>query len=207
MLGNDFDPIIEENRGGPINVYWNRNIPDPTVESSAKDASDGTVYGQGTRSMMFYRLAAADFTAFEGAWANTALTCDKKTADVPAAATELIDGRAYQLSIRDKRVNTDSDAANLNLEYFDYPKCALGSGDEADDWQCQMYLPLRDKQTEGYPSLDQPGVITGYYVSSYFPGVDIISYAKSTQLYGASSGDMALTAASALALTVTALLF
>ena len=156
---------------------------------------------------MFYRLAAADFTAFEGAWANTALTCDKKTADVPAAATELIDGRAYQLSIRDKRVNTDSDAANLNLEYFDYPKCALGSGDEADDWQCQMYLPLRDKQTEGYPSLDQPGVITGYYVSSYFPGVDIISYAKSTQLYGASSGDMALTAASALALTVTALLF
>ena len=134
MLGNDFDPIIEENRGGPINVYWNRNIPDPTVESSAKDASDGTVYNQGTRSMMFYRLAAADFTAFEGAWANTALTCDKKTADVPAAATELIDGRAYQLSIRDKRVNTDSDAANLNLEYFDYPKCALGSGDEADDW-------------------------------------------------------------------------
>ena len=38
-------PIIEENRGGPINVYWNRNVPDPSVESSAKDASDGTVYG------------------------------------------------------------------------------------------------------------------------------------------------------------------
>ena len=93
--GNAAYPIVEENRGGPINVYWNRNIPDPTVESSAKDASDGTVYNQGTRSMMFYRLAAADFTAFEGAWANTALTCDKKTADKPDAATELIDGRAY----------------------------------------------------------------------------------------------------------------
>jgi len=117
----------------------------------------------------------------------------------------MIDGRAYQLSIRNKRINTDP--AGGMLEYFDYPKCALGTGTESDDWQCQMYLPLRDKQTEGYPRLDQPGVITGYYVSSYFPGVDIISYSKSTQLYGASSGDLALTAASALALTVTALLF
>jgi len=155
--------------------------------------------------MMFYRLAAADFTAFEGAWKNTALTCDKKTGGNPSAATEMIDGRAYQLSIRDKRVNTN--AAGGMLEYFDFPKCALGTADEADDWQCQMYLPLIDQQTPGYPRLEQPGVITGYYVSSYFPGVDIISYSKSTQLYGASSGDLAMTAASALALTVTALLF
>ncbi len=48
------------------------------------------------------------------------------------------------------------------------------------DWNCQMYLPLKNQQTAGYPRFEQPGVISGYYFASYFPGVKEISYAKST---------------------------
>jgi len=70
-----------------------------------------------------------------------------------------------------------------------------------------MYLPLKDKQTPGYARFEQPGVVSGYYVASYFPGVKEIALAKSTQVNKVAGGDLAVTAASALALTFASILF
>ena len=149
--------------------------------------------------MNFYRLKEADFTTFEGAYENTALKCDKKAASNPlAASTDKMDGRAYQLSIREMRVNEGP--AGKMVKMFDYPSCALNG----DVWNCNLYLPAKAKQTDSYPAFIQPGVITGYYVSSYFPGVKLISYVKSTQLVGqqTKSGDIYMTTAVAIAATL-----
>ena len=71
-----------------------------------------------------------------------------------------------------------------------------------------MYLPLKAKQTDGYPTFEQPGVISGYYVASYFPGVKEIAMAKSTQVNKVAAGaQLTLTAASALAVTIASILF
>ena len=39
-----------------------------------------------------------------------------------------------------------------------------------------MYLPERSEQTDGYPRFDMPGVIFGYFVNSYAPGVKEASF-------------------------------
>ena len=43
-----------------------------------------------------------------------------------------------------------------------------------------MFLANEAKQVNGYPNFREPGVISGYYVSSYIPTVEILSYAKVT---------------------------
>jgi len=44
-----------------------------------------------------------------------------------------------------------------------------------------MYLPLRDKQTAGYARFDAPGIIKGYYVTPYLPGIEPISFATAIE--------------------------
>ncbi len=193
-----FEKIMEDDKGAPVNVYWDRKF---TADIEKTDGTGEVYYQDSTRKTMFYRLAKADFATFEKAWDNTDFQCDKGTATSGSAALNKQDGRAYQMSIRDKRVNEQDPEM---LEYFDYPKCAAVSGN---DWNCQMYLPLKDKQTPGYARFEQPGVVSGYYVASYFPGVKEIALAKSTQVNKVAAGDLALTAASALAVTFASILF
>ena len=121
---------------------------------------------------MFYRLSAADFTTLEGAWDNTALQCDKNES---GTSLNKQDGRAYQLSIRNKKLDLTS--ASL-IEYLDFPKCTLSTN----DWVCQMYLPKREKQTDGYPRFDVPGVVQGYYIAPYIPGVKELALSKASQV-------------------------
>jgi len=66
---------------------------------------------------------------------------------------------------------------------------------------------LKDKQTAGYPRFETPGVVSGYYIASWIPSLKEVSYGKSTQLMGATTGDFAVTAASALAATMLSLIF
>jgi len=191
------EKIMEDDKGAPVNVYWDRKFTD----TIGKTDGTGEVYTQdSTRKWMFYRLAKADFATFEKAWDNTAFQCDKGTATSGSAALNKQDGRAYQMSIRDKRINEQDSEM---LEYFDYPKCAAVSGN---DWNCQMYLPLKDKQTPGYARFESPGVVSGYYVASYFPGVKEIALAKSTQVNKVAGGDLALTA-TGLAVAFASILF
>lgn len=56
--------------------------------------------------MMFYRLEKADFAdTLEKAWSVATNMCDKKESNLPAAALNLMDGRAYQMSVRAKKIN------------------------------------------------------------------------------------------------------
>jgi len=76
---------------------------------------------------------------------------------------------------------------------FDYPHCkqiAIADDDDAtetedatgDVWECYLFMPTRDAQGEGDPAMVTPSVVTGYYVSSFIPGQQLLSYAKSEQL-------------------------
>jgi formylmethanofuran dehydrogenase subunit E-like metal-binding protein len=116
---------------------------------------------------MFYRLNDADFAVLEGAWTDTSLQCDKGG----TGGINKQDGRAYQLSIRDKKMTM----SGTMIQYFDYPVCTLNTASSAHEWACQMYLPAKAKQTHGYPRFDAPGVIQGYYFSSYIPSVYDVS--------------------------------
>ena len=127
---------------------------------------------------MFTRLTNADFTKLEGAWAATPM-CDKTGTD---SALNKQDGRSFFLSVRTKVVNQAT-----KIEYFDYPKCVL-TGDE---WACQMFLPDRALQTEGYARFDQPGIIKGYYITPYIPGIEIISLSTALDTNNVS-GSMSL---------------
>lgn len=120
--------IYDDNKGGPINIFWNREIAASASPGAAKNAGDGSVYNPllatNGRTAMFYRLSATDFTdTFEKAWENTDLQCDKGTGTSGESAINKQDGRAYQLSIREKRVNEDASSGNKQL--FDYPSCTL----------------------------------------------------------------------------------
>jgi len=69
-----------------------------------------------------------------------------------------------------------------------------------------MYLANEAKQVDGYPAFRDPGVISGYYVSSYIPTVEILSYSKVTQVIqstGATDLAMAGTALAALVATLS----
>lgn len=65
-------------------------------------------------------------------------------------------------------------------EYMDYPSCALDG--TSDDWYCQMFLPPRDKQSDGNARFEEPGVLTGYFIASYIPDQEQLSFQKTTQL-------------------------
>ncbi len=71
---------------------------------------------------MFYRLSKADFKTFEGAWDKKEYQCDvgENVAKTNSAALNQQDGRAYQMSIRDKRINTQD---TTQIKYLDYPEC------------------------------------------------------------------------------------
>ena len=178
-----YPDVLEWDYGAPVNLFWTRETsnldsPDPslwTIDST-------TVFGVGTRTMEIYRFPASDITAFEGAWENTDLQCDKgnydpqgdgDTTNDPAAATNNQDGRAYRLSLQN---DTKTTKVTTGLEYFDYPACTVD--DTAGEWTCLMFLPNAAAQTDGYPAFRQPGVIDMYFIHPYAPGVKQISYIK-----------------------------
>lgn len=72
------------------------------------------------------------------------------------------------------------------VEYLDYPYCEQrdeNTGEESatgNHWYCQLYLPSKETQTDGYPALVMPGVMTGHYVASYIPDDKLFSYTKVT---------------------------
>ena len=173
--------VYEENRGGPVNIFWNRQL----TSSMSTSGSKGTaVYKKDSnRAMMFLRLAKADFTTLADAWKNTALMCDKTDGSY-TGELNLMDGRSYFLSVRTKVVDQGS-----KIVYFDYPKCTLDAPNS--NYACSMFLPARASQTAGYARFDQPGVIKGFYVTPYIPGVELIALSTATELNSAS-GAMSL---------------
>ena len=201
--------IAEKDWKGPVNIYWDRAISTNASYSASKGTA--TVYKMSanphwtkitgknsTPYFSFYRLKKADFTTFEGAWEATSTTqCD--TAASPGLNKQ--DGRAFQMSIRSKKMTLGS-----KLQYFDYPKCTLNTANSAHEWACQMYLPLRAKQTDSYPRFDDKSVINGYYVSSYLPSLKDVSYAKSTELITAS-GSVQIAQGVALVTGILAVMF
>ena len=115
--------------------------------------------------MLTFRITDEQFDAFETAWTDQAQWDDD--------AAHGQDGRCYYNYLA-FTANAEIDTTDFTMvEYLDYPSCALGtSPNETDYWYCQMYLPLRDQQTPGYPRFDYPGVISAYYVASYIPTVE-----------------------------------
>ena len=91
----------------------------------------------------------------------------------------------------------------IGTEYIDYPSCA----NTGDDWYCQMYLPLRDQQTAGYPRFDYPGVVTGYYFASYIPDLELISYGSVTQILAAEGATAVTSFASVVVAAIVSLSF
>ena len=87
-----------------------------------------------------------------------------------------IDGRNYQFTIASQII--DQTDGSL-FEYLDWAHCEEDGTDQS-VWACQIYFPAVEEQTEGYAAFQAPGVITGYYVSSYLPNLPDLSYAKTT---------------------------
>jgi len=170
--------IIEQDRGGPINIYWDRQVSNTGTISAAKNVK--SVYKQTSgRKFMFLRLAATDFDLkLKVAWDNAALQCDK--GEVSGMSINKQDGRAYFLSVRDKKVDMTSIS---KVKFFDYPECTLSTN----DWNCQIYLPQRSKQTDGYPRFDTPGVVQGYYFAAYIPGIKELGMSTATQVFAGAT--------------------
>lgn len=151
---------------------------------------------QNTRAIKIYRSAKSVFDTFDTLWADsTAVLSDGNK-----------DGRIYFNAVSSGEVSTSSPS----IEYLDYPFCELTGGGTTDDvngyWTCLMYLPKRDKQADGYPRFDYPGVMNVYYVASMLPNSENISYSKSTQFI--QGGAMATTTyAAAILAAVASLLF
>lgn len=59
-------------------------------------------------------------------------------------------------------------------------------------------MPAKDKQVDGYPRFEYPGVVGVRQFSSYIPNVEIVSLIKSTTLLS-SEGDNAVTGVTAFA--------
>lgn len=74
-----------------------------------------------------------------------------------------------------------------------------------------MYLPLRDKQEDGYPRFDVPGVISGYFVAPYIPGDDdnakMLGFQKVTQLLSSDGATSVTTMATAVVAAIAHMLF
>jgi len=72
-------------------------------------------------------------------------------------------------------------------------------------------LPARDQQVTGYPRFDSPGVITGYYIASLIPSVEMLGLSKATQIIqstGGADGAISTTAmASAIVAAIASLVF
>ena len=68
-----------------------------------------------------------------------------------------------------------------------------------------MYLPLKAKQTAGYPRFEQPGVVNGYFIASYVPTQERVSLTKAQEFIDSSG--MQLAAGAALVAGITALMF
>lgn len=67
------------------------------------------------------------------------------------------------------------------FEYLDWAHCEEDNIDNS-VWACQIFFPAEDQQSDGYAAFREPGVITGYYVSSYLPGMPDLSYSKVTDV-------------------------
>ena len=93
---------------------------------------------------------------------------------------------------------------STTIQYLDYPFCAQ----DGDVWYCQLYMPLRSEQTDGYPRFDYPGVITAYYIASLIPDMEDLSLLKTTGLVYSADGATSMTAfASILVAAVASLTF
>lgn len=129
----------------------------------------------------------------ETAWADQAIL-DSNTGEQ--------DGRAYHTYITGASI---SDTSATGTTYLDHPYCEydVTGGALYSLITCQMYLPLRDQQTDGYPRFDQPGVLTGYYIGSFIPTQEDMSFQKVTQLI--QNTDWATTTSSSLIALVAAI--
>jgi hypothetical protein len=110
------------------------------------------------------------------------------------------DGRIYQASIAGDVVST----SGANIEYLDYPKCTATATGTEDHWICQLYLPMADQQTDGYPRFADGGVIKGHSINSFLPAAEDLSYNTATADLHATS---TTTYAAALLAAVSALMF
>ena len=165
---NDTD--TETTTNSPVNIY-------------GMSGNTDVVQGDTTnRGVLTFRISATQFDAFETAWTDMA---EWET----SIGGHGQDGRCYYNYLKNT-ANAEIDTTDAAMiEYLDYPSCALGTAsDETDYWFCQMYLRKRDQQVDGYPRFDYPGVISGYYVASYIPTVQEISYIKVTHTIAASAG-------------------
>ena len=152
------------------------------------------------RGVLTYRLSEANFDALETAWTDMA--------DWDSGSSTQ-DGRCYYNYLDTNSLLVDTTNAAM-IEYLDYPKCTQGTdAGDTDSWYCQLFLPARDQQTTGYPRFDTPGVITGYYMASYIPNVENVSFSKTSQIIQTSDdGATSITTlASAIVAVVACLTF
>ena len=100
------------------------------------------------------------------------------------------------------------------IEYLDYAFCTAtgnavandGDGDE-DYWICQLYLPKRSEQVDGYPRFDYPGVIKGHFINSVLPTLEEVSYSSVTSFLQSQGVNSTTTYAAALLAAVSTLMF
>ena len=115
--------------------------------------------------MLFYRLSADEFDGLETAWTDVPLQDTNQNTQ---------DGRCYYNYITESSYANLSNGYGTGTEYLDYPSCARDG--TTDDWYCQLYLPKRDKQSQGNARFDEPGVLTGYFIASYIPDMESLSF-------------------------------
>ena len=121
----------------------------------------------GNRGMLFYRLSSSDFDGLETAWTDVPLQDTNQNTQ---------DGRCYYNYITGVSYANRADGYGTGKEYLNYPSCARDG--TSDDWYCQMYLPARDQQSNGSARFDEPGVLTGYFIASYIPTLEQVSFQK-----------------------------
>ena len=157
-------------------------------------AKDTVQNGSTNRIMTTYRLSADDFANFRTAWADT---------DIVDTNVNEKDGRCwYNTVLNGDSLDIDSSDSAM-LSFLDYAYCDR----DDNDWTCQLYLRAEDEQEAGYPAFRTPGVVTGYYISSYLPGVEELSYSEVTDFLVYDSAMGVTTYAAAILAGVASLMF
>ena len=113
------------------------------------------------------------------------------------------DGRCWYNTVLDGNSLLIDDGVSTNIEYLDYASCTRSTN----DWTCQLYLRDSEEQEDGYPAFVTPGVVTGYYISSYLPGIEELSYSKVTDFLVYDGAMSVTTYAAAILAGIASLMF
>ena len=173
-----------------------------TTDADADGEPDtDNVIGQDTsKSVETVRLSKTEFESFATAWTDMTYI---ETTDT----TFTQDGRCYYTYLATLGIKNVAVGARDMLDYA-YCNATEDSNSWTTFWTCQMFMPLRDQQIDGYSRMDIPGVITYSIFNSYIPDTEELSLIQlSAMSPGSSAGADSVTAFAAIAVAAIAAMF